>query len=79
MDPTGYANYLNTRKAVASGGLALPQGSLLPITSKTQQVGTTAFGVHPSMPEMQGLFATGPARASGQRGHADRADDAGRN
>lgn len=59
MDPTGYSNYLNTRKAIASGGLALPQGSLLPITSKTQQVGTTAFGVHPFMPEMQGLFAKG--------------------
>ncbi len=31
MDPTGYSNYLNTRKAIASGGLALPQGSLLPM------------------------------------------------
>ena len=59
MDPTGYANYLNTRKAVASGGLAIPQGTLLPITSKTQQVGTTAFGLHPNLPEMQSLYGKG--------------------
>jgi uncharacterized protein (DUF1501 family) len=59
MDPAGYANYLNIRQPVASGGLALSQGSLLPITSKTQQVGTTAFGLHPSTPELQGLFAKG--------------------
>jgi len=59
MDPAGYSNYLNTRKALANGGLALDQGSLLPITSKTQQVGTTAFGLHPNLPELQGLFANG--------------------
>jgi len=59
MDPTGYANYLNTRKPAGTGGLALAQGSLLPITSKTQQVGTTAFGLHPNLPEMQGLFNKG--------------------
>jgi uncharacterized protein (DUF1501 family) len=59
MDPAGYSNYLNTRKALSNGGLALDQGSLLPITSKTQQVGTTAFGLHPNLPELQGLFANG--------------------
>ena len=56
MDPTGYANYLNVRKPLSSGGLALDQGTLLPITSKTQQVGTTAFGLHPGVPELQTLF-----------------------
>jgi len=59
MDPAGYANYLNTRKALSGGGLALDQGVLLPITSKTQQVGTTAFGLHPNLPELQGLFGNG--------------------
>ena len=59
MDPTGYANYLNTRKSIANGGLAIDQGSLLPITAKTQQVGTTAFGLHPNLPELQALFGKG--------------------
>ena len=35
MDTAGYANYLNLRGALASGGLALDQTTLLPITSKT--------------------------------------------
>jgi uncharacterized protein (DUF1501 family) len=68
MDPAGYANYLNIRQPVASGGLALSQGSLLPITSKTQQVGTTAFGLHPSTPELQGLFAKGQLTLLGNVG-----------
>jgi uncharacterized protein (DUF1501 family) len=59
MDPTGYANYLNIRKSLGSGGLAIDQGSLLPITSKTQQVGTTAFGLHPNLRELQTLFGNG--------------------
>ena len=59
MDPAGYANYLNIRKQLSNGGLALDQGSLLPISSKTQQVGTTAFGLHPNTPELQALFANG--------------------
>jgi uncharacterized protein (DUF1501 family) len=59
MDPTGYANYQNARKPLSGGGLALDQGTLLPITSKTQQVGTTAFGLHPSVPELQILFGKG--------------------
>src|SRR5580704_11109526 len=37
MDTAGYANYLTNRGAVASGGLALTQSSLLPIVAKTQQ------------------------------------------
>jgi uncharacterized protein (DUF1501 family) len=59
LDITGYGNYQNIRKSLASGGLALDQGSLLPITSKTQQVGTTSFGLHPSVPELQSLFGKG--------------------
>lgn len=56
LDPAGYANYQNIRKQLSNGGLALDQGTLLPITSKTQQVGTTAFGLHPGVPELQTLF-----------------------
>jgi uncharacterized protein (DUF1501 family) len=59
MDSAGYANYLNIRKPLSSGGLALDQGALLPITSKTQQVGTTAFGLHPNVTDLQTLFGKG--------------------
>jgi uncharacterized protein (DUF1501 family) len=59
MDSAGYANYLNIRKPLSGGGLALDQATLLPITSKTQQVGTTAFGLHPNVPELQTLFGKG--------------------
>jgi len=59
MDPAGYANYQNIRQQLANGGLALDQGSLLPITSKTQQVGTTAFGLHPGVPELQSMYTKG--------------------
>ena len=58
-DTAGYANYLNMRGAVASGGLALDQTTLLPITSKTAQNGETSFGLHPNLPEVQGLFTSG--------------------
>lgn len=58
-DTAGYANYLAKRGAVASGGLALDQGSLLPITSKTQQNGQTAFGLHTNLPEVQALYNSG--------------------
>src|ERR1700680_2886897 len=51
MDSAGDAKYLNVRKPLSSGGLALDQNSLLPITSKTQQVGTTMFGLHPNVAE----------------------------
>src|ERR1700744_5217029 len=43
-DSAGYTNYLNVRKAVSGGGLALAQNTLLPITSKTAQGGSTLFG-----------------------------------
>jgi uncharacterized protein (DUF1501 family) len=58
LDSSGYNNYLTIRKPLLGGGLALDQGSLLPITSKTQQVGTTSFGLHPAMTELQNLFST---------------------
>jgi uncharacterized protein (DUF1501 family) len=47
IDSAGYANYQTIR-----ANLALPQASLLPL-----QVGGKAnFGLHPNMPELQGLF-----------------------
>ena len=55
-DTTGYANYNTVR---GGGGLALPQGSLLPITSKTAQNGSTLFGLHPNLPEIQALYNSG--------------------
>jgi uncharacterized protein (DUF1501 family) len=58
-DTAGYANYLNIRGAVANGGLALDQTTLLPIASKTQQNGSTSFGLHGSVPELQALFTSG--------------------
>src|SRR3984957_18000844 len=58
-DTAGYANYLKYRVAVASGGLALPQNTLLPISSKTPQNGQTSFGLHPNLPEVQALYTSG--------------------
>jgi uncharacterized protein (DUF1501 family) len=58
-DTAGYANYLKYRVAVASGGLALDQTTLLPIASKTQQNGQTSFGLHPNLPEVQSLYTSG--------------------
>ena len=58
-DTAGYANYLKYRVAVANGGLALDQSTLLPITSKTAQNGQTSFGLHPNLPEVQALFTSG--------------------
>src|ERR1700727_68315 len=56
MDTAGYANYQKLRGALASGGLALDQTSLLPIMSRTAQNGGQAFGLHPNVTELQGLF-----------------------
>jgi uncharacterized protein (DUF1501 family) len=58
-DTAGYANYLKYRVAVANGGLALDQSTLLPIASKTQQNGQTSFGLHTNLPEVQALFNSG--------------------
>ncbi len=43
--------------ARARGSLALPASSLLPITCRTGDGRT--YGLHPSLPELQGLFASG--------------------
>jgi uncharacterized protein (DUF1501 family) len=42
-----YAGYQSVR-----GGLAIPQGQLLPLQSGGQAI----YGLHPSMPELQGFF-----------------------
>src|SRR6202042_1921897 len=55
-DTTGYANYNTIR---SGGGLALTQASLLPITAKTAQNGSTLFGLHPNLPEVQALYDSG--------------------
>lgn len=47
VDSNGYQQYSKVR-----GALALPQSSLLPIASS----GSSAYGLHPSMPELQPLF-----------------------
>src|ERR1700722_19187070 len=59
MDTAGYANYLKFRVAIASGGLALDQTTLLPIASKTPQNGQTSFGLHPNLTDVQSLFTSG--------------------
>jgi uncharacterized protein (DUF1501 family) len=47
IDTAGYANYQTVR-----ANLAIPQGSILPL-----QTGSSAnFGLHPNLPELQGLF-----------------------
>jgi uncharacterized protein (DUF1501 family) len=59
MDTAGYANYLKFRVAIANGGLALDQTTLLPIASKTPQNGQTSFGLHPNLTDVQSLFTSG--------------------
>jgi uncharacterized protein (DUF1501 family) len=56
MDAAGLPNYIAKR-----GGLAIPQGSLLPITLANAQpaYSSNQFGLHPLMPEMQSLFGSG--------------------
>lgn len=53
MDATGYNDYSTAR---ASAGLALAQGSLLPVNPLSFP---TQFGFHPSLPELQTLFTSG--------------------
>ncbi len=55
-DTAGYANYNTIR---GGGGLALAQNTLLPVTAKTAQNGSTLFGLHPNLPEVQSLFTNG--------------------
>jgi uncharacterized protein (DUF1501 family) len=60
MDTAGYANYLKLRGAIANGGLALDQTTLLPITAANVQpsTGSNAFGLHPNLTELQALFTS---------------------
>ncbi len=53
-DATNYAMYANAR-----GGLALSQGSLLPITPATSD--GRNYALHPSLVELRNLFASGQA------------------
>jgi len=52
-DSAGYANYATIRS-----NLALSQGSLLPIVTKT---GKVPYGLHTNLPGLQGLFNSGQA------------------
>ena len=51
-DPSDYKSYASAR-----ADLALSRSSLLPITCRTSD--GRKYGLHPSMPELQGLFGTG--------------------
>jgi uncharacterized protein (DUF1501 family) len=54
-DNAGYQNYAQIRST-----LALPQTSILPITSKTTQAsGQNSYGLHPNLTGLQGLFNSG--------------------
>jgi uncharacterized protein (DUF1501 family) len=52
-----YYGLYSTARAGVGTGLALAQNTLLPITSATPQSSGALYGLHPSMPEMQQLFA----------------------
>ena len=53
---SAYNNYATVRGAQSASGLALPQGTLLPITDK---VGQANYALHPQMSGLQGLWAQG--------------------
>jgi uncharacterized protein (DUF1501 family) len=54
-DNAGYQNYAKIR-----ANLALPQTSLLPVTSKTTNAsGQNSYGLHPNLTGLQGLFTSG--------------------
>jgi uncharacterized protein (DUF1501 family) len=59
-DSAGYANYQKIRGPLANGGLALDQGTLLPIMALNKQVntGSNLFGLHPQLTDFQNLFNT---------------------
>jgi uncharacterized protein (DUF1501 family) len=54
IDAAGYASYAQARPA--SSGINLAQASLLPIQPAGSSV---AYGLHPSLPELQALFTQG--------------------
>jgi uncharacterized protein (DUF1501 family) len=60
-DPAGYATY-----AASRGSLAIPKGTLLPITPANPQNG--AWALHPSVPELQDLFESGRLAILGNSG-----------
>jgi uncharacterized protein (DUF1501 family) len=51
LDSAGYANYAQTRSY-----LALPQAQLLPLATAS---GAPQYGLHPALPGLQSLWATG--------------------
>lgn len=51
-----YNNYAGIRRAQSAGGLALPQGSLLPIADKS---GAANYGLHPQLGGLQSLWSQG--------------------
>jgi uncharacterized protein (DUF1501 family) len=54
-DNTGYQNYAKIRS-----NLALPQSSILPVTSTTTNAsGQNSYGLHPNLTGLQGLFTSG--------------------
>jgi uncharacterized protein (DUF1501 family) len=55
VDTTGYAAYA-TARGTGTGGLALPQAQLLPLTPAT---GAAAYGLHPNLPDLQTLWNDG--------------------
>jgi uncharacterized protein (DUF1501 family) len=57
-DAPGYSAYSTARVPVANGGLALPQGTLLPLSGSFSQP-YSQFALHPSMPGIQSLFNSG--------------------
>ena len=52
----GYNTYATARGPQSAGGLALPQGSLLPIADR---LGAANFALHPQMAGLQGLWSAG--------------------
>ncbi len=52
----GYNGYATARGAQSAGGLALPQGSLLPIADRS---GAASYALHPKMTGLQGLWNQG--------------------
>jgi uncharacterized protein (DUF1501 family) len=56
FDTTGYNNYALVRGAQSAGGLALPQGSLLPLVDKS---GAANYALHPQLTGLRDLWAAG--------------------
>jgi uncharacterized protein (DUF1501 family) len=59
FDTTGYSAYITARTPVASGGLGLPQNTLLPINAGPTSQLYSQFSLHPSMPGIQNLYNSG--------------------